>query len=770
MYFTTLARFINGSWTYSQVISLEANGGVRWSWNSDSAGKPGNMRMVPTINSAGTRLYVGTDQGKVFCLDTAASAMNRMIWQYTLPSGQTNCEVRSGIAYDPVAPKAGGGTEEALYFQANDGYTYSLNAVSGTLRWRQNTGNLGGLPTSAVHPTPWSSTPVVGLDGGVYVGSADGRLYRLEPLSGTTVWKVALNQSGLSEGGEPVESAPAIGENGWIYVATRTTTVTFSHLYAIDPNREPANQNNAVEKTAWFSGPLDDLEPGVIAGLALDQSGRVIVPAYHSMLYLFDGASGQFIEGIFTKGKLCQTPALNRNGLVIVGTSRGEGGERSIMAFKVFPQRDGNADWAATYWGGHPNQEFGDFLGGVLIRADGSGTTYLADANPDTDSGAVYKLTSGSPSMPGDWPTLGCGNRRQHKARTYPYQLLELGPFPEGVAESQGAFSVDAMGRVVGYAHGRPGWPYYSLPQEWYGAYWYGSGSPQVLGTYATAIPRQWARNLNLAGIVVGHSTYGSVDGPIVWTSINATPQALPLPSGYTSGEARDISTDNTMVGFSFQGGKPRVLRWDYDPWSGNWYCNEIGAPGGGKAQAYALSGRKRICGKAVFTAGGTWVGFTSRPDESSFALIEPLGAFGGTSSEAWDVHDASGTVGWAHKRIAGTDYQRAFLVPPDVYQLAPSHELPGFIGQTPTGTWRSYAYGVNGCAQVVGSAQNTSGAYRAYLWQPGWANLKDLTSLAPSGWVLTSAAAISDAGHIIGSGTKNGASRQWLMVPTPQE
>ncbi len=70
----------------------------------------------------------------------------------------------------------------------------------------------------------------------------------------------------------------------------------------------------------------------------------------------------------------------------------------------------------------------------------------------------------------------------------------------------------------------------------------------------------------------------------------------------------------------------------------------------------------------------------------------------------------------------------------------------------------------------MVGSAQTAGGAFRAFLWHPGWANLMDLNTLAPSGWVLTSAAAVCDAGHIIGPGTKNGASRQWLLYPVPQE
>ena len=37
-------------------------------------------------------------------------------------------------------------------------------------------------------------------------------------------------------------------------------------------------------------------------------------------------------------------------------------------------------------------------------------------------------------------------------------------------------------------------------------------------------------------------------------------------------------------------------------------------------------------------------------------------------------------------------------------------------------------------------------------------------------GWNLPSAVGISDAGHIVGSGSHNSATRQWMMYPTPQE
>src|SRR5206468_3351286 len=68
--------------TFSQVISRDANGGPLWEWNNGVSQAAGNMRMVPTISPDGTRLFVGADLGKVFCLDTTLSPPQRLIWQF----------------------------------------------------------------------------------------------------------------------------------------------------------------------------------------------------------------------------------------------------------------------------------------------------------------------------------------------------------------------------------------------------------------------------------------------------------------------------------------------------------------------------------------------------------------------------------------------------------------------------------------------------------------------------------------------------------------
>ncbi|MDP6034719.1 MAG: PQQ-binding-like beta-propeller repeat protein, partial [Verrucomicrobiota bacterium] len=68
----------------------------------------------------------------------------------------------------------------------------------GTVLWEFETGD--GV----------SSSPAIGSDGTVYVGSDDNKLYALNPKSGAKLWEF--------ETGGFVDSSPAIGSDGTVYV------------------------------------------------------------------------------------------------------------------------------------------------------------------------------------------------------------------------------------------------------------------------------------------------------------------------------------------------------------------------------------------------------------------------------------------------------------------------------------------------------------------------------------------------------------------------
>ena len=77
-----------------------------------------------------------------------------------------------------------------------------------------------------------------------------------------------------------------------------------------------------------------------------------------------------------------------------------------------------------------------------------------------------------------------------------------------------------------------------------------------------------------------------------------------------------------------------------------------------------------------------------------------------------------------------------------------------------------SEARGINDRGEAVGTAHNVAGQPRAFLWRNG--EMTDLNTLVPAGtgWVLESAAGISDGGQIVGYGTLSGKRRAFLLTP----
>ena len=65
-----------------------------------------------------------------------------------------------------------------------------------------------------------SSSPAIGSDGTVYVGSDDNKLYAINPKSGAKLWEF--------ETGDRVSSSPTIGSDGTVYIGSED-----GKLYAI---------------------------------------------------------------------------------------------------------------------------------------------------------------------------------------------------------------------------------------------------------------------------------------------------------------------------------------------------------------------------------------------------------------------------------------------------------------------------------------------------------------------------------------------------------
>ena len=226
IYFSILSTPTNSA----KILKLAGNT-VVWTFNAPGVGTNYDMYAIPALDAAGAKLYIGSDAGIFYCLNTSDGLAN---WSYTVTTG-TDKRIRSGAALDPNNPLG-----STVYFHCNNGYLYALDADTGAFRWSAHTANEGGPPTAPNpqapggdwDPQPVSSSPVVDSSGVVYVGSADGSVYSFNPTMGTQNWRVVLNTAAV----EPVEASIAIGRDGTLYVATRwNPSIDGGTMYAINP-------------------------------------------------------------------------------------------------------------------------------------------------------------------------------------------------------------------------------------------------------------------------------------------------------------------------------------------------------------------------------------------------------------------------------------------------------------------------------------------------------------------------------------------------------
>jgi len=144
-------------------------------WRYSTAG---TVYSSPAV--ADGRVYVGSYDGKVYCLNAGNGAF---IWSYT---------TGGGVFSSPAV------ADGKVYVGSGDWYVYCLSADNGALIWRYPTGD------------DVFSSPAV-ADGKVYVGSLDRYVYCLSADNGALIWRYPT--------GSYVGSSPAVA-GGKVYVGS----------------------------------------------------------------------------------------------------------------------------------------------------------------------------------------------------------------------------------------------------------------------------------------------------------------------------------------------------------------------------------------------------------------------------------------------------------------------------------------------------------------------------------------------------------------------
>jgi outer membrane protein assembly factor BamB len=136
------------------------------------------------------------------------------------------------------------------------------------------------------------SSPAIGSDGTVYVGSQDGKLYAINGKSGVKLWEFKTTHV--------VDSSPAIGSDGTVYVGAGV-------LYAI-------NGKSGVKLWEFVTGSAVSSSP------AIGSDGTVYVGSYDNKLYAINGKSGVKLWEYVTRGTVESSPAIGSDGTVYVGS------------------------------------------------------------------------------------------------------------------------------------------------------------------------------------------------------------------------------------------------------------------------------------------------------------------------------------------------------------------------------------------------------------------------------------------------------------------
>jgi uncharacterized repeat protein (TIGR02543 family) len=193
----------------------------KWQFTTGTFGGSARVSASPAVATVGgiPTVYVGAWSGFFYAI-SADTGVQR--WRYEVPrTGVTKCTAtsRCRIASSPAVANG------MVYFGAEDGYLYALNASDGTLVWRRQ---LGDTENGA---EVWSSPAV--SNGVVYAGVAShssapcvaGKMFAFNAANGTPVWTFdAIDQTSCASGtclGAGIWSSPAIDEQfGTLWIGT----------------------------------------------------------------------------------------------------------------------------------------------------------------------------------------------------------------------------------------------------------------------------------------------------------------------------------------------------------------------------------------------------------------------------------------------------------------------------------------------------------------------------------------------------------------------
>jgi len=302
------------------------------------------------------------------------------------------------------------------------------------------------------------------------------------------------------------------------------------------------------------------------------------------------------------------------------------------------------------------------------------------------------------------------------------YQATAIGPenYP-GTATA-----ISATGAVVGN---------YTMPDGSTRAFLWQDGQSTTLAMPGDAL-QAWATAIGGNGQAGGYTDSLQAPQGLIWDSSgNPVKTAGAYVMGLnTSGDAAGMAIGQDGAGYAF------VTR--------NGVLTSLGQPaGGGWSSANSINASGAAAGTAMNADGG-FQAFTVGPD----GTVTLLTGLGGANSYGMSIGGGGAVAG--HTQLSTGAMQAV------IWNGTVATSLGSLGGAN------SYGYGINSSGQAVGYSDTAGAATAAFLFDNGALyNLNAL--LAPgSGWELTAAYAVNDAGQIVGRGLFQGVERAFLLTP----
>jgi len=272
--------YIAGMDGYLHAVN-EATGEEKWKFKSSrpiASSVAVDAGSVYFVSSAGALAALDAETGDprwVFAVEYERKFEAKNLHGYPSPA-QTIPDAWDLFTSSPAL------VEGTVYFGAGDGGVYAVDAATGVLQWKFQTGGV-------VHASP----AVAG--GMVYIGSWDSRLYAIEAATGRLVWSFQAGLDPAVHNQEGFQSSPAVVD-GVVYVGCRD-----AHVYALDAATGAKKWDYPTSKS-WVIGTPAVNDGVVYAGTSDSARFMALDAATGRLLFNFDAKAYVFSSGAIAGG------------------------------------------------------------------------------------------------------------------------------------------------------------------------------------------------------------------------------------------------------------------------------------------------------------------------------------------------------------------------------------------------------------------------------------------------------------------------------------